>query len=77
MISLEQAEKGIPLRVMRIQESDLKVKLFEMGLYAGQEITVVGRAPFGDPIAVNLGNSVLAMRRSEAKLVQVEPLSVP
>ena len=66
----------LPLRqkakVVGIAESELKPKLLEMGLYAGKEVEVLFKAPFGDPIAVDISGYVLSMRLSEAKLIEVE-----
>jgi Fe2+ transport system protein FeoA len=58
--------------VTGIAESELKPKLLEMGLYAGKEVEVLFRAPFGDPIAVDVSGYILSMRLSEAKLIEVE-----
>jgi Fe2+ transport system protein FeoA len=42
-----------------------------MGLYQGQEVEVLFKAPFGDPIAVNINGYVLSLRLNEACLVEV------
>lgn len=60
------------LIVSGIAESDLKPRLLEMGLYAGKVVTVLFKAPFGDPIAVDVDGYLLSMRLDEAALVQVE-----
>lgn len=58
--------------VIGLQEHNLKIKLLEMGLYIGKEISVLFKAPFGDPIAVDVGGYVLSMRLNEAQLVHIE-----
>jgi len=70
------AQAGIqsPATVTGISDSDLKPKLLEMGLYNGKVVTVLFKAPFGDPIAVDVDGYVLSMRLDEAALVQIEPL---
>jgi Fe2+ transport system protein FeoA len=43
----------------------------EMGLIAGKEVRVLFRAPFGDPIAIDVHGYVLSLRLDEAGLIQV------
>ena len=43
-----------------------------MGLLEGESVKVVGTAPLGDPIAIELRGCRMAIRRSEAALVDVE-----
>jgi ferrous iron transport protein A len=74
MKTLAQAPLKIRTTVTGITESDLKPKLLEMGLYNGKEVSVLFRAPFGDPIAVDVDGYVLSMRLDEARLVQIEHL---
>lgn len=58
--------------VLGIMESELKPKLLEMGIYPGKQLEVLFRAPFGDPIAVDVCGYTLSMRLSEANLIEVE-----
>jgi ferrous iron transport protein A len=65
----------LPLRkktvVVQIKESALKPKLLEMGLYTGKTVEVLFRAPFGDPIAVDVDGYVLSMRLDEANQIEI------
>ena len=70
--TLANSIKGKKLKVHRLVHSDISSKLLEMGLYDGQEVEVLFKAPFGDPIAVNVGGYVLSLRLAEAKLVEVQ-----
>ncbi|MBX7052190.1 MAG: ferrous iron transport protein A [Flavobacteriales bacterium] len=63
---LETGESGI---VKSLQPHQLSVKLSEMGLLPGRKITVLFKAPFGDPIAIDVGGYVLSLRRSEAQII--------
>ena len=72
MKKLSDLKPGDIARVIGIQSSELKPKLLEMGLVENQEIKVLFKAPFGDPIAVEVGDYVLSMRKDEAILVNVE-----
>jgi ferrous iron transport protein A len=75
MKTLAQATLKQRATVTGITESELKPKLLEMGLYIGKEVSVRFKAPFGDPIAVDVDGYVLSMRLDEARLVQIEHLT--
>lgn len=50
-------------------------RLHELGFDEGVDVQVVHRAPFGgDPMAVRVGNMVVALRRSMAALIEVDVL---
>lgn len=72
MKKLSELKAGESARVIGIQTTELKPKLLEMGLIVNQEIKVLFKAPFGDPIAVEVGDYVLSMRKDEAIFVEVE-----
>jgi Fe2+ transport system protein FeoA len=46
-------------------------RLYEMGLIEGTEITLVRRAPMGDPLEVRVMGYSLSLRAAEASLVRV------
>ncbi len=69
---LSQIKNGESAVVRAILESSLKVKLMEMGLVEGKKLEILYRAPFGDPIAVDIDGYVLSLRRDEAQLIEVE-----
>lgn len=48
-------------------------RLCELGFDEGVDVEIVHRAPFGgDPLAVRVGNMVVALRREMARLIEVE-----
>ncbi|MBH47816.1 MAG: iron transporter FeoA [Halobacteriovorax sp.] len=48
-------------------------KLISLGLLPGDQVIVMGRAPFGGPISIKHGSETFfALRRSEALKVQVK-----
>ena len=48
-------------------------RLQELGFDEGVDVEVLHRAPFGgDPLAVRVGNMVVALRRTMAALIEVE-----
>jgi len=55
-------------------DDDLSLRLLEMGLTPGVEIVLIGTAPLGDPLELELRGYRLSVRRSEAARVAIEPL---
>lgn len=70
--TLAEIADGDVVNVVNISSSSLRVKLLEMGLIEGKKLHVLFRAPFGDPIAVDVDGYILSLRKDEASLVQVE-----
>ena len=63
-----------PMRVVGVLGADaLAERLQASGLWVGAEVSVVGAAPFGDPLLAELHGFRLALRRSEAERVVVLP----
>ena len=54
----------------------LRQRLLDMGVTRGAEVRVLRRAPLGDPIEFAIGGYCLALRASEADLVELEPMVV-
>lgn len=52
-------------------DDPVTVRFLEMGLLPGERIAVLGAAPLGDPIAVLVRGSRLAIRRRDAARVQL------
>ena len=71
MPTLANVNKGQRFNVKHVTSSAITAKLVDMGLYVGQEVEVLFKAPFGDPIAVNVGGYVLSLRLNEAELIEV------
>ncbi|RYZ66222.1 MAG: hypothetical protein EOP05_19440 [Proteobacteria bacterium] len=46
-------------------------RLREIGFVRGEEVQVRGRAPFGEPILVEIRGAVVALRKTEALCVQL------
>lgn len=59
-------------RITSLTESSTSERLMEMGFLRDQRVKVIRKAPFGDPLAVRVGNSTVMLRLSEADSVGVE-----
>ncbi len=68
--SLKSGQSG---RIVRILEGDHELKLYEMGCLPGKNVIVKFKAPFGDPICIEVSGYDLAIRRSAAKQIEISP----
>jgi ferrous iron transport protein A len=69
LLDLEIEKKAVILEVL---PSPLSAKMAEMGIIEGEELSVTFKAPFGDPIAIELNGSLLSLRKNEASLVKIQ-----
>ena len=73
MSTLAELARGQCRRVVRIVGMDeVSLRLLEMGLTPGVDVTLVGTAPLGDPLEIELRGYRLSLRRSEAERVEIE-----
>jgi len=47
------------------------LRLLEIGFTPGQEVTVVAKSPFNDPLAVSVRGTIIALRSSEAECIKI------
>ena len=72
-MTLDELRAGQRARIESLQGDDVVVqRLLEMGLLEGEEIEVVGFAPFGDPLEIRVRDYCLSLRRREAARVRVQ-----
>lgn len=72
MSTLAHLRVGQRATVTRIEGADeVSLRLLEMGLTPGVEIALVGVAPLGDPLELEVRGYRLSLRKSEAALVEI------
>lgn len=73
MTTLAELKIGERARVTQIEGlHDVSLRLLEMGLTPGVELSVVGTSLLGDPIELEFRGYRLSVRKSEARLVEIE-----
>lgn len=73
MRRLDDLAIGERARVVRVAGSDeISTRLLEMGMTPGVQLAVLGLAPLGDPMELELRGYRLSVRKSEAARVEVE-----
>lgn len=76
MTSLAELAVGARARVANIRGVDeVAVRLMEMGLTAGVEVRLVGKAPLGDPLEFEVRGYRLSIRKNEAGRVETEAIN--
>lgn len=66
---LHVGEKGI---ITDFDSSVIPLKLIEMGCLPGNSVVLIQKAPFGDPLFLNINDSLLAIRIEMAKDIFIE-----
>lgn len=66
---LNVGEKGV---ILYFENSDLNLKLMEMGCVPGEEVLIEYIAPLGDPISILVSGYQLSLRLEEAQNIFVE-----
>jgi ferrous iron transport protein A len=66
---MEKNQSGTILHVSATGELGRRIR--DMGLVPGTPVTVVGKAPLKDPVALRLRDFTLTLRNNEAELITV------
>ena len=53
-------------------EKDLRLRLLDMGLISKTTVSVIKRAPLGDPIELSLRGYTLTIREEDARRIEVK-----
>lgn len=53
-------------------EGKIRRRLFDMGVTPGAHVTLVKKAPLGDPLEVTIRGYQLSLRKNEAEFVALE-----
>ncbi len=72
MKRLSEIKVGQTVEIIEFENSDLFVKLLEMGCLPGEKIKVEQKAPLGDPISISVVGYNLSLRLSEAAHIFVK-----
>ena len=77
-LTLRQLGRHQSGRIVGIKASgELGRRIRDMGLVPGAEITLIGRAPLRDPVALKVHGFTLSLRNNEADHILVEPTGSP
>ncbi|RZJ36044.1 MAG: ferrous iron transport protein A [Flavobacterium sp.] len=70
--TLDLLKIGDKATIIDFDLETLPLKLLEMGCLPGNSVQLLQKAPFGDPLYLDVNGSHLAIRIETAKRIQVE-----
>ncbi len=71
--TIAHLKRGEHAIITSFKETDVPLKLLEMGCLPGNQVTMMQSAPFQDPIYLNINGTHLAIRRETASKIYVDP----
>lgn len=75
IISLDLLKKGQKAIISEVLIDKIPLKLIEMGCMEGYEVTMIQKAPLGDPIYYKINDAHLAIRKDIAKDILISLIS--
>ncbi len=69
---LSQLKYGQTGLVEKVFDNELSLKLLEMGLLPGETVSLENIAPFGDPIAIRVGEYKMCIRLQDADHIEIK-----
>jgi ferrous iron transport protein A len=73
-LTLDKLKSGGKAIIMEILDTNISIKLIEMGCLPGETVLVRMTAISKDPIAIEVSGNLIALRRSEARSIRVKPV---
>jgi ferrous iron transport protein A len=58
--------------ILNFSDSEIALKLLELGCLPGASIQLLNKAPMGDPYAFLIDGSIITMRKKEAATVMIQ-----
>ena len=72
-MGLNEIKKGSIVKISKLNaKGALLYKLLDMGFVNGAVVEVIREAPLYDPMELKIHNYNLTLRKSEAKLIEIE-----
>ena len=71
-MNLSQLKYGQEAIVEKVNDNELSLKLLEMGVLPGETVSLENIAPFGDPIAIRVGEYKMCIRLEDASNIEIK-----
>ena len=73
IVNLRQMQVGQQGKIAAVEAlGEMNRRIRDMGLIPGTTVSIVGRAPLKDPVALRLSGVTISLRNSEADFITVE-----
>ncbi|MEM6343237.1 MAG: FeoA family protein [Bacteroidota bacterium] len=69
LAEMQTGEKG---KIIRVESEEIQIALMKLGILPGDQFWISNIAPLGDPIAITINRTKVALRRQDANHVIVE-----
>jgi ferrous iron transport protein A len=69
---LKPGQQGI---IKEFDNQEIHLKLMEMGCLPGENISIIKKAPLGDPVSVLVAGYTLSLRLDEAEHILVDVIN--
>ena len=70
--SLKTGQKGVVLGISSECHGEIRQRFLDLGFIKGAEIHIQNISPLGDPIAYNIHNTLIALRKEDSKYILIE-----
>lgn len=70
-MTADKIARGSFAQVEEVLEAELCLYCQDLGLFSGKVLQLLHKAPFGGPMAFQLGETVISLRKDEAKFIKV------
>ena len=73
IVNLRQMQVGQQGKIAAVEAlGEMNRRIRDMGLIPGTTVSIVGRAPLNDPVALRLSGVTISLRNSEADFIKVD-----
>jgi ferrous iron transport protein A len=69
LATLKPGNSGV---IAGFKDPEISLKLIELGCIPGMLVTMIRKAPLGDPIAFSCSGAIISIRLQEAETVQID-----
>jgi ferrous iron transport protein A len=76
LMFLDELKTGESAVIEEILDTNICIKLIEMGCLPGEIVLVRMTAPFRDPIAIEVAGNLISLRKSEARTIRVKHIDL-
>ena len=75
LLRLSDLRKGQSAEILNTSaRGEIRRRLLDMGLIRGVQLTVIRKAPLGDPVEIKVNGFFLSLRNEEAQFIFVKSL---
>lgn len=73
-MTADEITRGDFALIEEVIEAELCLYCQDLGIFPGKTFQLLHKAPFGGPLAFQLGETVISLRKDEARLIKVRQI---